>query len=183
MLISPQSAEKRQRYLVNWLVIRWFWICRITTDPPSSFPKPQFWQDVLNTSDDKSSGPSNKVATHSASSKSNAFDIVGEECKVLIQYNQPNVSWREQDYSVGTFLNPPLHIIRGILWELYELSFIFELRALDQVLLLEAWKKYSRERKAQLDGLYPIVYGKRFWEQDTPKRSGTLSMTDAVEDN
>lgn len=182
LFLSPQSAEKRQKYIVNWLTIRWFWINRVNTDPPSTFPKPQFWRDVLNTSD--SEEKTDKVATGSTARKSNAIQIVGEECKIIMQDKGSNhLVWRDQLYTAESFLNPPPRIVRCILWEIFELSFAFELRALDQVLLPHIWKNHSRDRSAHLDGLYPTVAGKRLWEQDVPRRWGNLGLTDAVEDN
>jgi len=47
LLISGQSPERRQLFMTNWLAIRPVWISRLDHDPPSQFPSPQQWREIL----------------------------------------------------------------------------------------------------------------------------------------
>ena len=46
-LISGQTPEHFQLFMINWLVIHPLWISRLNHDPPAQFPIPQLWREIL----------------------------------------------------------------------------------------------------------------------------------------
>ena len=46
-LVSGQTPEHRQLFMMNWLVIRPLWISQLDHNPPAQFPIPQLWREIL----------------------------------------------------------------------------------------------------------------------------------------
>ena len=46
-LVSGQTPEHHQLFMMNWLAIRPLWISWLDHDPPAQFPIPQLWREIL----------------------------------------------------------------------------------------------------------------------------------------
>ncbi|KAI5987204.1 hypothetical protein EDD15DRAFT_2199737 [Pisolithus albus] len=74
--------------------------------------------------------------------------------------------------------DPPLWLIRSILWELYELNFHYELYALDEVIVPHLWT--TDEARVAWQGLlysiFPGGYGLLMWSEPLPQEPRELGL-------
>ena len=76
LLISPQSTECCKLYMANWLTIQHVWISHLSHSPPSQFPGPQMWCNLLG------STPSSALDAHiPGTSSSEGKKSKTESCK------------------------------------------------------------------------------------------------------
>jgi hypothetical protein len=169
LLVAPVLPERRKLYCANWLAARSLWISRVDHHPPSPLPVPQTWRDFLN------SIPSNLLAdnatTKSAKEKLAAKALFGDTLLHLqgsTWAGQDNVVWRRQRIPIVTLEDPPAHLIRCILWEVYELGFRYELLALDRAMVPRLWIEAPEERAELLYAVFPGESGLVMWEEDMP---------------
>ena len=189
LLIGAQSAEKRQRYIINWLAVRLNWVEQIDSDPLQKIPTMQMWRDLLNNHDSSSSEllAENTVSTKSSQVKSVVLHVFGPACTVFTLGGESPprgvVQWHDEDIDFATLSDPPPRLIHAILWEVYELGFRFELLALDQALVPELWKKFLTTHRDSFDGIFPTPCGQPFWRAPLPKSAGSLGLMDRLTDN
>ncbi|KAF8123522.1 hypothetical protein EV363DRAFT_1179741, partial [Boletus edulis] len=184
--------ERRQLYLTNWLAVRPFWITRLDHSPPPQFPSPQLWRDFLHSMPPKEEleATSSSTANTKNLSKSHnlaAYEIFGEEGVALMQGSswapKENVEWRDKVIPIASLINSPPRLVRALLWELYEIGFRYELRALDQAMVPHLWTNHRIERVSLLYCVFPGTAGLVMWSEPLPKKSGDLGLTDTFVDN
>ena len=91
-----------------------------------------------------------------------------------------SVEWHDQTVSIASLANPPVRLVRTILWELFELGFHHELRAIDRAIVPDLWVKAPQARRSLLDCVWPGPHGEMKWEGSLPREKGDLGFTDAV---
>ncbi|KIO08080.1 hypothetical protein M404DRAFT_23351 [Pisolithus tinctorius Marx 270] len=141
-------------------------------------PSPQMWRDFLNGTDTERL-PS---GTQSASMKLVVWAILGDIIQAA--HDDPvrmleEIEWRGMQVRASSLSDPPLHFTRSLLWELYELNFCYELRALDQALVLQLWPdsldKYTRQ--SLLWSIFPGGCGLSSWSAPLPWELHDLGLT------
>ncbi|KAG8215100.1 hypothetical protein J3R82DRAFT_8545, partial [Butyriboletus roseoflavus] len=170
LLITPSSPQQQKLFCTNWLAAHPLWISHIEHNPPSPLPAPQTWQDFLN------SIPSNIVAeyitTRSAQEKLAAKMLFGDTLMHLqgeTWAGRNSVLWRNQTIVITTLKDPPAHLIHSILWKIYELSFRYELLALDCAMVpMRLWVEAPKERIKLLHSIFPGKSGLVMWEELMP---------------
>ena len=91
-----------------------------------------------------------------------------------------SVEWCDQTVSIASLTNPPVHLVRTILWELFELGFHHELHAIDHMMVPDLWVKVLKMRRSLLDCVWPGPHGEMKWEGSLPRQKGDLGFTNAV---
>ncbi|KAI6005552.1 hypothetical protein EDD15DRAFT_2358694 [Pisolithus albus] len=176
LFVNVSTPERKKTYLFNWLSARPLWISQVSVRSPSKFPSPQMWRDFLNTID--TDQPS---STRSASTKSAVRDILGENIIHVAQgyAGAPEeIEWRGMQVRVSSLSDPPLWLIRSILWELYELNFRYELYALDEVIVPHLWTTDEARvaRQGLLYSIFPGGYGLLMWSEPLPQEPRELGL-------
>lgn len=142
------------------------------------------WRDLLSSS--SSSQKEGAVHTEVQGRRKVAPEVFGE-CTLLTlgaEYGpKETVYWREDAITIESLSNPPPRLMRAILWELYEVGFRMELRALDQAIVPRLWKDHRALRIKMFDAIFPAVAGILFWNSAVPQRPGSIGLTDAVQDD
>ncbi|KAG7086297.1 hypothetical protein E1B28_002261 [Marasmius oreades] len=132
VLFAPQ--EKQHRLLRSWLQFRSILIFRHTMKPcpASSAWSPRQWQLLLAMTDEHPS----KAGSYVAQERSVVQDLLGQCLKnyglTHVKVEPHHITWRNHRHSIDFLSNPKN--IKEIIWEVYELNFRFELRALDSKL-------------------------------------------------
>ena len=129
LLVSPDSEEKKIRYIELWLRACEAWLL-CAGDEASFAMSAQNWHDLLGI--DISSAPK-KEDTKAAKGFQHLLDMLLPrsnlpEVKTRTSSSKPLI-WQGKKYLPGML--PPENIVWEILWELYELNFSFELHSLD----------------------------------------------------
>ncbi|OAX32506.1 hypothetical protein K503DRAFT_805176 [Rhizopogon vinicolor AM-OR11-026] len=169
LLITPTLLERKKLFIVNWLAARPLWISRVDHNPPERFPSPQLWRDFLNSSPSGESSAaaslSSTVPTATAKRKQAAKEIFGEDlldAEGSTWAIQATLVWRNETISVASLSDPPTHLMRHILWELYELNFHYELQALNRVMACASWEESLLARHDLLYSIFPEEGGFAF---------------------
>ncbi|KIJ07374.1 hypothetical protein PAXINDRAFT_19429 [Paxillus involutus ATCC 200175] len=169
LIVAPVLPERRKLYCANWLAAQPLWISRVEHHPPCPLPVPQTWRDFLNTI--PSALLADNTTTKSAREKLAAKSLFGNAL-VHLQGNtwatQGDVSWRNQRIAIATLEDPPAHLIRCILWEIYELGFRYELLDLDRAMVPGLWTEAPAERTELLYSIFPGESGLVMWQEDMP---------------
>ena len=79
---------------------------------------------------------------------------------------------------VSSLSDPPLWLMRSLLWELYELNFRYELLALDQAVVPHFWTTDETRltRQTLLYSIFPGESGLLMWSAHLPQESCELGM-------
>lgn len=115
LLFGALTAEKCQRYIINWLAIRLNWMEQINGDLLQKIPTVAMWCCLLN------SGPSSKLMAMSttlscapmkvAHIKSEVLEVFGPACTVFMLGGErpykDSVQWHDQDIDFATLSDPP----------------------------------------------------------------------------
>ncbi|KAF8835068.1 hypothetical protein BDN67DRAFT_1015887 [Paxillus ammoniavirescens] len=169
LIVVPVLPEQRKLYCANWLATRPLWISCIDHHPPSPLPIPQTWRDFLNTI--PSALLADNMTTKSAREKLAAKTLFGQAL-VYLQGNtwatQGDISWRNQCITIATLEDPPAHLMRCILWEIYELGFRYELLDLDRAMVPGLWTEAPTKRTELLYSNFPGESGLVMWQEDMP---------------
>ncbi|KAG2060364.1 hypothetical protein BDR06DRAFT_1059410 [Suillus hirtellus] len=175
LLITPSSPERKKLFIVNWLAAQPLWISHVDHDPLEKFPSPQLWHKFLNSSP---SGESTTRAsslttgpTQAATCKQAAKDLFSEhllDAQGTMWAIKDSLEWHNMTISVVSLSNPPPHLMRCILWELYELSFHYELLALDRVMAHVLWVEALLDRHNLLYGIFPERSFMMMWSSPLP---------------
>ncbi|KIJ58686.1 hypothetical protein HYDPIDRAFT_33928, partial [Hydnomerulius pinastri MD-312] len=159
------------RYLANWLAIRPAWIARVTSDPATVPPTPNDWRLFLNSvpadslpllpSQKQTASAVNKRETLQRFSAALPTDITGSTWA-----GNDTIKFRDQTPRV--FSAFPIIITQGILWELSELSFRYDLLALDHHLVPERWRDAPAEREELWRAVFPSEIIGDMWDAPLP---------------
>lgn len=78
---------------------------------------------------------------------------------------------------MSSLSDPPLWLVRSILWELYELNFRYELYALDHTIVPECWTTSEvRTRQTLLHSIFPGGSGLGMQSEPLPQEPCELGM-------
>jgi hypothetical protein len=150
LVISGGSPEQRQIFMANWLGVRKFWIKQLEEDTTSQHSSTQQWRDFLIQSrldslDEDEAGPSNGKGKTKAKLCQSRLSQVFAEGVYMTQGSclgpKESVEWCDQTVSIASLTNLPVHLVRAILWELFELGFHHKLRAIDRAMVPDLWVK------------------------------------------
>ncbi|KAF9233288.1 hypothetical protein BU15DRAFT_80267 [Melanogaster broomeanus] len=148
------ASDSRKRYLANWLALRPLWLGRIANQPHLPVPGPKVWRAFLN------STPA--ATTPSTATSSTAVVTLSMEHKS----------------AAVQFFGATLQLIQGILWELAELSFRYDLLALDKFLVPRLWADSPHERQVAYDSVFPSEVVGGTWDAPLPTESVGLCHSD-----
>ncbi|KAG8217131.1 hypothetical protein J3R82DRAFT_5182, partial [Butyriboletus roseoflavus] len=132
LLITPSSPQRWKLFYANWLAACPLWISCIEHNPLCPLSVPQTWRDFLNSI--LSNIMAENIMTRSAQEKLAAKMLFGDTLMHLQEETwarQDSVLWWNQTIAITILEDPSTHLIHSILWEIYELSFRYELLALD----------------------------------------------------
>ncbi|KAI0356349.1 hypothetical protein OH77DRAFT_1495659 [Trametes cingulata] len=144
LLVGPIAEERVERYIMNWLRLKpaWLYLLR-TSDSAAPRVAPQWWRDYLN-------GPKRThgdVTTRTGQQRYEAIKKVFSGALDMKDFYEGEgaVSWFSHRLDHLDVSLCPL-----ILWELFELGFRYELRALDRTLVYvdptQPVQQFVRER-------------------------------------
>ena len=114
LFMSTSSAERRRRYIVNWLVSRSAWINRVQMQIcTGDIPTTQMWRDFLNALPSELSSTSE--GSHSAKMIQAAVNLFGEEFVDLYSSSfesgsQSVVVWRDRELNLHSFTSWPQQV-------------------------------------------------------------------------
>ena len=130
LLIGPQTEERIERYLMNWLRVREAWLYLLALpDTPATRAAPQWWRDYLQgyTNDSTPEGNSRRALRIAKVKEIFCRAFLMEDFDEDVQ--RP-VKWFDHKLASLDHALAPL-----ILWEAFELGFRYELLAMDRVLV------------------------------------------------
>jgi hypothetical protein len=127
LFIHPTTAGK---YINAWLRVRDAWLMRVAREPSLALSN-QSWRTFLSIDNNVPK----KEETKAARRRQEALDMLlpnpdmypGVEMRSGLM---GPIVWQGREYPPGVL--PPDNVVREILWELYELNFIYELQSLDR---------------------------------------------------
>jgi hypothetical protein len=127
LFIHPRTAAK---YIASWLRVRDIWLMRVAKEPSLALSN-QAWRNFLSI-DNAVLG---KAETKSGRLHQKVLDIILPDSDMYPGVERRSslmgpIVWRGTEYSPGML--PPVNVLREILWELYEVNFIYELQSLDR---------------------------------------------------
>ncbi|KAF8834749.1 hypothetical protein BDN67DRAFT_1016189 [Paxillus ammoniavirescens] len=143
VFVSVQSPESRKRFFANWLLLHPLWFSRILADPSMVAPSPKIWWGFINSKPSANASVSSSTARTTAvqSSVASFFGRLLPKLGDASTWAGDNtVTFQNQVIAISTLANPPPEVAQPILWGLSELSFCFELLALDKNLVLQVWQ-------------------------------------------
>jgi len=136
LFISPVAGKKAidkkppVRYIEPWLRLRDTWLMRLAKEPSLAISNQQwrtFLAANLNAPADGQTKAANRIRNTLALIIPQSDTYSGVK---LRNSSEDPLVWQDKEYPPGVL--PPEGVIRQILWELYELSFIRELLSLDR---------------------------------------------------
>ena len=79
---------------------------------------------------------------------------------------------------VSSLADPPLWLMRSLLWELYELNFRYELLALDRAVVPHFWATDETQTTRQdlLYSIFPGESGLLMWSEHLPQEQSELGI-------
>ena len=93
------------------------------------------------------------------------------------------VEWCGKCILTTLLTNPPPHLIRAILWEVYKIGWHYELCALNQALNPQLWEGYDMECLGFIQMLFHGSLVLVLWSEPLPSHAGDLRLTDSLTDN
>ena len=126
LFTHPATAAK---YIESWLRIRDIWFMRLEQEPSLAMSS-QAWRTLLSMDTNTSEKSGTKAALRRQESL-NMLLLTDMYPEVKLRVNSIGpIVWQDQEYLPGVL--PPENVVRQILWELYEVNFIYELLSLDR---------------------------------------------------
>jgi len=127
LFIHPATATK---YIESWLRVRDAWFMRLAKEPSLALSN-QSWRTFLSIDNNLPE----KGETKAARRRREVLDTVLPDTDVYPGVERRSslkgpIVWQGREYSAGVL--PPENVVREILWEIYELNFIYELQSLDR---------------------------------------------------
>lgn len=131
LFVSPASDDKKARFIESWLRIREAWLMRVM-DETSLAMSSQNWRDLLTTDFSVVQARSD---TKAAKRRQQILAMLTPKSKLFLDIKTRSTAgesflWQGSKYTPGVL--PADHIVRGVLWELYQLNFAYELLSLDR---------------------------------------------------
>ncbi|OAX32639.1 hypothetical protein K503DRAFT_787065 [Rhizopogon vinicolor AM-OR11-026] len=162
-----QKANKATDHVKKGLVDRGYWFpeSALLITPSSPERKKLFIVNWL------AAQPLWISPTQAAMCKQAAKDLFGEDlldAQGTTWAIKDNLEWRNMTISVASLSNPPLCLMRRILWELYKLSFHYELLALDRVMAGALWVESLHDCRDLLYGIFPERSFVMMWSSPLP---------------
>ena len=127
LFIHPATAG---RYIESWLRVRDAWLMRVKKESSLALSN-QSWRTFLSID----SIVPEKGETKTAHRRQEALDMILPNPDMYPGVEKRSglmgpIVWQGKEYPSGVL--PPENVVREILWELYELNFIYELQSLDR---------------------------------------------------
>jgi len=130
LFVTPSDDQKKISYLMTWIKCRtaWIWLLESRANTAVST---QTWRDFLGMNFNRSTNDQ----TAAGRRRELMQRLMGKSLnKPGLSYSSSSGSqvalWRGQQLADNVM--PPLRVVHEVFWELYELSFRFELLALDR---------------------------------------------------
>jgi len=137
--VRGDSAERKERYIHNWLVSRSAWITRLSASDASPVP-PRSWCDFLNLI------PATFASSHSGQQLQASANIFGPSFIKTTHEEPLEVQFRDLTLNLASLGTLDRTTKGKILWDLYEHNFRFELVALDRLLCPQIWLDPNNNR-------------------------------------
>ena len=130
LFVTPTADEKKSQYIQSWLQARDAWLMRLQTEPSLAMSS-QHWRTFLSMD---LSVPV-QGSTKAAKRRQDVLDLLLPKSSIYPEVQTRSITnqllvWQGKEYPSGVL--PPEDVVRQILWELYELNFIYELQSLDR---------------------------------------------------
>ena len=146
LFVTPSSDQKKISYLMTWIKCRVAWIYHLDMQANMAVLA-QTWRDFLGMNFNRAAN--DQMATgqrHELMKK-----LIGKSLdKPGLSYSSSSDNqvavWRGQQLADNVM--PPLRVIHEVLWELYELSFHYELLALD-------WRLSQDHNQQNINACFP----------------------------
>lgn len=141
LLIGPKLLERLQIYLGNWLASYALWVGHVNHDPLCTYPTPQLWCNFLGSvpstqpQSHKEKAPDRKGSTTTKKWKQVTQELFSDdvlESQGDVFSPDGVVEFWGEEISVGSLTKPSALLAQKVTWELFELSFQYELRDLDR---------------------------------------------------
>ncbi|KII82996.1 hypothetical protein PLICRDRAFT_180825 [Plicaturopsis crispa FD-325 SS-3] len=151
------TTKNQGRYLVNWLAGRHAWLARMTTATGvgDSGGSNQIWREYLGFDHDGV----HRNDTFSANCRKQAEALFGAQMK---NKRPDKVYWQQQELlakDVEAFDSAAeRQTMREVVWDAFEHSFRFEVRALDRLAAPQEWERDPAGR----DHMVSIIFGGRY---------------------
>jgi hypothetical protein len=180
LLVTPATDEKKAKFIEAWLRAREALLMRVTTEASVAMSG-QNWRDFLATD---LSTTSEKKDTKAAKRRQQILDMLTPrsdlfpDVKTRSTTGEP-ITWQGKKYIPGVL--PADHIIREILWELYQLNFYYELLSLDRRACTDLTTSDNLQlihRQALISECFPI---EPFKSTSLPTRNCGLAGQDVEE--
>ena len=130
LFVSPASDQKKAGFIESWLRIREGWLMRLATETSLAMSA-QNWRDLLaidlSAVHERSDTKAAKRRQQNMAMLTPKFELF--PVKTRSTTGEP-ISFQGKEYTPGIL--PADHVVRGILWELYQLNFAYELLSLDR---------------------------------------------------
>lgn len=147
LLLRPQNPDRLHRYLFNWLRMRHAWLYILRLRDARAFLVPtQWWRDFLYGDPGRTSGPSTTNNARRTAHMKEVFGLAFQEAHFEPSCTSP-VRWFDHTLSVLDTTFCPM-----IIWEVCELSFRYELLALDRLLVPGRDGNLGEEHRDELLG-------------------------------
>ena len=130
LFVSPANDVKKAKLIESWLRIREAWLMRVANETSLAMSG-QNWRDLLAID---LSAIQEKNDTKAAKRRQQILAMLTPkyehfpDIKTRSTTGEP-VTWQDKNYPPGVL--PADHVVRGILWELFQLNFAYELLSLD----------------------------------------------------
>ena len=179
LFVTPTSDEKKAKFIESWLRIREGWLMRVATEISLAMSN-QNWRDLL-TNDfgafhEKSDTKAAKRRQHILSILTPKSDLF-PDIKPRSTAGEP-ITWQGNDYPPGVL--PADHTVRGVLWELFQLNFAYELLSLDRRACcdLNPSDLLWLQRQSIIFECFPV---NPFFSRSLPDRNSGLTANDIEE--
>ena len=131
LFVSPASDDKKAKFIESWLRIREAWLSRVANETSLAMSS-QNWRDLLAID---LSAIQEKSDTKAAKRRQQILAMLTPKSELFLGMKTRStrgepVPWQGNKYPPGVL--PADHIVRGVLWELYQLNFAYELLSLDR---------------------------------------------------
>ncbi|KII83481.1 hypothetical protein PLICRDRAFT_180385 [Plicaturopsis crispa FD-325 SS-3] len=156
------GSSKRGLYLVNWLASRSAWLYKmVNSEDDDASAGNQLWRDFLGYN--YSNPPDNDADTRAAARRQCAKRLFNMDLNGTFP---SQVYWHDVAVMAGQpeLFDVNLQLTREIIWDSYEHSFRFELRALDRLVCPELWASNA----AAQDQLIMEVFGGSYTMAEFP---------------
>jgi len=181
LFVSPASDVKKAKLIESWLRIREAWLMRVANETSLAMSG-QNWRDLLaidlsaiqNKNDTKAAKRRQQILATLTPKYEHFPDV-----KTRSTAGEP-VIWQDKKYPPNVL--PADHVVRGILWDLFQLNFAYEFLSLDRraCSILDTTSDDSQlvQRQALVSECFPVD---PFLSRLLPDRNHGLAANDIEE--